>query len=77
MKTLFDHFARMVAQNHIEIFIEFSLQHEFGIFIRNGQRDYKVQFERNVSFFFDQTNHSLKKEIDRGCSRLTRRHCIK
>lgn len=54
----------MVAQNHIEIYNEFSLQHEFGIFIRNAQRDAKVQFERNVSYFFNQTNHFLKKEID-------------
>lgn len=54
----------MVAQDQIEIYNEFSLQHEMGVFIRNAQRDSKVQFERNVSYFFDQTNHFLKKEID-------------
>ncbi len=64
MKTLLGHFARSVAQNHIEIYNEISLQHEFGVFLRNAQRDSKVQFERNVSYFFPATNDFLKKEID-------------
>ena len=54
----------MVAENHVEIYNEISLQHEFGIFLRNAQQESKVQFERNVSFFFNSTDAFLKKEID-------------
>lgn len=64
MKTLLGHFSRSVAQGQIEIYNEFSLQHEFGLFLRNAQRDSMVQFERNVSFFFNTVGHFLKKEID-------------
>ena len=64
MRVMLDHFCRMVSQGVVEVYNEFSLQHEFGLFLRHAQRDSKVQFERNVSFFFNVTDHFLKKEID-------------
>ena len=38
-------------KNEIDIYNEFSFQHELGIFIKNNFPEYKVEFERNVSFF--------------------------
>lgn len=42
---------------------EISLQHELGIYLRNKLPSYKVQFERNVSYFTSD-NDTMKKEID-------------
>lgn len=54
--------------NEENIYNEFSLQHELGIFLREKLKkdDYKVQFERNVGSFFGKDNVSdmVKKEID-------------
>ena len=54
-----------------DIYNEFSFQHELGIYLRdNLPEDYKVQFERNVSFFgnnmddFKSIPKLVKKEID-------------
>lgn len=49
--------------NKVEIYNEFSLQHELGIYLRARLPLYKVQFERNASYF---GVHSLtiKREID-------------
>lgn len=48
------------------IYNEFSLQHELGIYLRNGLGpDYKVQFERNVDDVFGKgVVKSEKKEMD-------------
>ncbi len=55
-------FAYAEAKN-IEIYNEFSFQHELGIFLREELKNYCVQFERNISYF--QINSKLiKKEID-------------
>lgn len=61
-KTILEFFRR-VQGNHIEIYNEFSLQHELGIFLRQSHPKYKVQFERNVSYFLSNHN-TTKKEID-------------
>lgn len=53
----------MVQENNIDIYNEFSLQHELGIYLREVLKLYKVQFERNVSFFTT-NNNTIKKEID-------------
>ena len=52
----------MVEENLVEIYNEFNLQHELGIFLRNHLSGYKVQFERNTKFF-DITG-TTKHEID-------------
>lgn len=56
-------FVEKIAKGEIEIYNEFSLQHEMGIFLRSTFPDYKVQFERNVSFYFS-TGEFIKREID-------------
>lgn len=63
------------GDDKVEIYNEFSLQHELGMFLRKKlDSKYKVQFERNISYFFDDTQSDLnyktknqefiKKEID-------------
>lgn len=56
-------FVEGVKHGQIEIYNEFSLQHEMGILLRSQFQNQKVQFERNVSFFF-RTGKFIKKEID-------------
>jgi hypothetical protein len=56
--------AQQVSDKKLEIYNEFSLQHELGILLRNALPEKLVQFERNVSFFgFDKTEFE-KREID-------------
>lgn len=57
-------FIHEVSLNNTEVYNEFSLQHELGVYIRSQLPDYKVQFERNVSFFDFNKNNFIKKEID-------------
>lgn len=57
-------FADSITTGRIEIFNEISLQHEFGLFLRGKVPSYKVQFERNVAFFFSPTHSFTKREID-------------
>ena len=61
-KHLID-FIENIKTGKLEIYNEFSLQHELGIFLRNALPiDYRIEFERNVSYFgIDGTD---KKEID-------------
>lgn len=56
-------FFNYAEKTKLELYNEFSLQHELGIYLRNVLSDYKVQFERNISFFTPDTN-TIKKEID-------------
>ena len=59
-----DFFEYVKSNNEVELYNEFSLQHELGIYLRKQLApDYKVQFERNVSFF-DIKSETVKKEID-------------
>ncbi|MEJ9221544.1 hypothetical protein P4H46_25520 [Paenibacillus glucanolyticus] len=60
-KHLEQFFEYITAQN-IEVYNEFSLQHELGIFLRTTLPQYKIQFERNVSYFG--ISETVKKEID-------------
>ena len=64
MEKLFTSFATEVGLGNIEIYNEFSLQHELGIFLRKNLKNKKVQFERNVSFFGFNKNDYIKREID-------------
>lgn len=74
-KTI-DEFFRYLCFNKIEIYNEFSFQHELGFFLRNilrkkceDSKEYKVEFERNAKTYFN-INYGLlreekiKKEID-------------
>lgn len=53
-----------VESGSVEIYNEFSLQHEFGIFLRSTLQTVKVQFERNVSYFGANKSDFAKREID-------------
>ncbi len=57
-------FVASVAQGRVEFYNEFSLQHELGIFLRSQLPDYRVQFERNVEYFFGSKSGFTKREID-------------
>lgn len=57
-------FVESVGSGGIEIYNEFSLQHELGIFLRSLFPDYFVQFERNVAYFSKPKESFTKREID-------------
>lgn len=62
IKKLLHEFMGMVESGQVEVYNEFSLQHELGIFLRAQLPDYKVQFERNTKFFG--ISRTIKHEID-------------
>lgn len=57
-------FAESVASGEVDIYNEFSLQHELGLFLRSRISGLKIQFERNVQFFFPNKSEFVKREID-------------
>ncbi len=64
MKNVVANLAKQISEGDIEIYNEFSLQHELGILLRALLPQKKIQFERNVSFFgFDKSKFE-KREID-------------
>ena len=64
LKELIAPFIASVAEGKTEIYNEFSLQHELGVFLRRNLVGAKVQFERNVSFFFQSKANFTKRELD-------------
>ena len=62
VKNKLHEFMDMVTDGIVEVYNEFSLQHELGIFLREEFHDYKVQFERNTKFFG--ITGTIKHEID-------------
>lgn len=56
--------VQQIAEGKIEIYNEFSLQHELGILLRNNADRELVQFERNVSYFGFTKQSFEKREID-------------
>lgn len=64
LSTLITPFVSAVADGRVEVYNEFSLQHELGIFLRSNTPQLKIQFERNVSFFFGSKSGFTKREID-------------
>lgn len=64
LSTLIAPFFSAVANGTIDVYNEFSLQHELGIFLRGNTLQLKIQFERNVSFFFANNAGFTKREID-------------
>lgn len=64
-------FFQYIVERKIDIYNEFSLQHELGIYLRERLVGFKVQFERNISFFFKEEkdrdkkkNEFVKREMD-------------
>ncbi|KZK79810.1 hypothetical protein PsAD13_04798 [Pseudovibrio sp. Ad13] len=64
MKTYVSEFFNLVKNAEVEIYNEFSLQHELGIFLRQQLPDSVVQFERNISYFGFDKSAFFKKELD-------------
>ena len=62
MENMLLDFMRLIGNKKVEIYNEFSLQHELGLFLRQRLVDYKIQFERNTNFFG--INNTIKHEID-------------
>lgn len=56
--------AQQISTGELEIYNEFSLQHELGIVLKNALPQKLVQFERNISFFGFGKSGFVKKEID-------------
>jgi hypothetical protein len=59
-------FFERLKDSGVEIYNEFSLQHELGAYLRSvvAQDSYRVQFERPTDFFGIPSARLLKKEID-------------
>lgn len=58
-------FMNLIKSNQIEVYNEISFQHEVGIYLRKVlDKKYKIQFERNVTYFNLQKETMLKKEMD-------------
>lgn len=55
-------FFALLSRKQIEVYNEFSLQHELGIYLRKVFPQYKIQFERNTKFFG--ISDCIKHEID-------------
>lgn len=64
-------FAQLVGSGAIEIYNEFSLQHELGLFLRGDLPNCRVQFERNVSHFKLVKTSFEKREIDISVTAVT------
>lgn len=66
LKDLLTEFMKVVDDGTIEVYNEFSLQHELGCYLRKRLPvSYKVQFERNSKFFGIGFNgETTKHEID-------------
>ena len=62
IEQLLNSFISLVALGEVEVYNEFSLQHELGIFLRAKLTGYKVQFERNTNYFG--ISGTVKHEID-------------
>ena len=63
-RVLHDFFL-LVADGSVEIYNEFSLQHEVGCYIRSVlSAEFRVQFERPTDFFGIEHHALEKKEID-------------
>lgn len=64
MRDILKLFSVKINRGETEIYNEFSLQHELGIFLRNAIKGRLVQFERNVSFFGFAKDEFVKREVD-------------
>lgn len=64
MENVISSFAKQVGSGSIEIYNEFSLQHELGIYLRNVVKGKDIQFERNVTYFGFEKEYFEKREID-------------
>lgn len=64
LALLIKRFIESVETNDIDIYNEFSLQHELGIFLRAELPGFVIQFERNVETFAPSKTNFTKRELD-------------
>jgi hypothetical protein len=64
LAALVTRFVGFVKAGQAEVYNEFSLQHELGLFLRQTLPGSRVQFERNIRYFFPKSIHFAKREID-------------
>ena len=70
LKTEIVCFFDYAKTKNVELYNEFSLQHEIGVFLREKMPGYKIQFERNVDTLFSAKviekigEEMIKAEID-------------
>lgn len=63
--SIINELVRLISSGTIEIYNEFSLQHELGIVLRNNlSKNWIVQFERNIGYFGIPSENLPKREID-------------
>lgn len=74
IELIINDFMDSVAAGEVEVYNEFSLQHELGIFLRARLAGYKVQFERNTKFFG--ITGTVKHEIDIVIYNENEKHAI-
>jgi hypothetical protein len=67
IEGIIEEFLAEVKKGSVEIYNEFSLQHELGIFLRKKFKkdgnNYKVQFERNARELFEDWENSVSEKI--------------
>lgn len=61
---ILDDFISQITKGKIEIYNEASVQYELAIFLREIIPNYKIQLERNVTYFKQEKKNFVKKEID-------------
>jgi hypothetical protein len=59
-----EQFVSLLMNDSVDIYNEFSLQHELGIYLRSRNPGRNIQFERNISFFGIDKLYMEKREID-------------
>ncbi|MBF0233356.1 MAG: hypothetical protein HQK65_10015 [Desulfamplus sp.] len=64
IRKFIDDFIKAIQNKEIEVYNEFSLQHELGFFLRSFLPNKRVQFERNISFLRLDKAEFEKREID-------------
>ncbi len=76
MEELIHQFFDKVRTQEVDLYNEFSFQHELGIFFRQNISDYKIQFERNISHFGFPKDNFQKKEIDISIFNNQEKTCV-
>ncbi len=64
LSALISKFVGAGGLNTTDVYNEFSLQHELGIFLRHELPGYRVQFERNIGYFAPSKAEFTKRELD-------------
>lgn len=63
LKSLIQDFINNISEGHIDIYNEASIQYELAIFLKKELQNFKINLERNISYFKIFEN-LVKKEID-------------